>query len=79
MPKPQDDTYTPEEAQARFEAALRGARVAGHKTMKDVAGKGRSQRALTKRRRAGSPSCNANQVPGTLAPIVWGARWVDRV
>ena len=46
MPKPQDDTYTPEEAQARFEAALRGARVAGHKTMKDVAGKGRESKGL---------------------------------
>jgi hypothetical protein len=31
-----DQAYSPEEAQCRFEAALRGARVAGHKTMEDV-------------------------------------------
>jgi hypothetical protein len=53
MPKPQDDTYTPEEAQARFEAALRGARVAGHKTMKDVAGKG--SKGSTKKKESRQP------------------------
>jgi hypothetical protein len=55
MPKPQDDTYTPEEAQARFEAALRGARVAGHKTMKDVAGKGRESKGSNKKKESRQP------------------------
>ena len=31
-----DDTYNSEEAQQRFEAALRGARVAGHKPMSEM-------------------------------------------
>jgi hypothetical protein len=30
------DSYSEEEAQRRFEAALRGARIAGHKTLEDV-------------------------------------------
>jgi hypothetical protein len=29
------DRFSPEEAQQRFEAALRGARITGHKPMKD--------------------------------------------
>jgi hypothetical protein len=50
MPKPRDEkeAYSPEEARQRFEAALRGARVAGHKTMKDVAGKGRESKPAAK-------------------------------
>ena len=44
---PEPDTYTPEEAQARFEAALRGARIAGYKTMDDVRGKGRESKPAT--------------------------------
>jgi hypothetical protein len=38
--KPQiDDAYSDEEAQRRFEAALRGAREVGHETMKDIPSK----------------------------------------
>jgi hypothetical protein len=37
--------YTEEEAQRRFEAALRGARVAGHKTKESVASKPKAKRA----------------------------------
>ena len=33
MAKKADENYSPEEAQKRFEAALRGARIAGHKPM----------------------------------------------
>jgi hypothetical protein len=39
MAKDTNDTYEPKEAQRRFEAALRGARIAGHKPMSDVAPK----------------------------------------
>ena len=35
MGKPEKD-YSEEEAQRRFEQALRGAKIAGHKPMKDV-------------------------------------------
>jgi hypothetical protein len=35
-----DDKYSDEEAQRRFEAALRGARIATPQPMKDIAGKG---------------------------------------
>jgi hypothetical protein len=34
--KNQDDQYSDEEAQRRFEAALRGAREVGHESMKDI-------------------------------------------
>jgi hypothetical protein len=34
-----DDKYTDEEAQRRFEAALRGAREVGHEPMKDISPK----------------------------------------
>ena len=36
MGKDEDRNYSPREAQARFEAALRGARVAGHKPMTEM-------------------------------------------
>lgn len=42
-----DDKYGDEEAQHRFEAALRGARAVGHETMKDIVGK--SERAIAQR------------------------------
>lgn len=32
----QDQSYPQEEAQQRFEAALRGARIVGHKEKKDI-------------------------------------------
>jgi hypothetical protein len=35
MAKP-DEQYSDEEAQRRFEAALRGARDVGHESMKDI-------------------------------------------
>jgi hypothetical protein len=34
-----DDQYSQSEAKARFEAALRGARIAGPKPMKDISPK----------------------------------------
>jgi hypothetical protein len=33
------ETYEKGEAQSRFEAALRGARIAGHKPMSEIVGK----------------------------------------
>jgi hypothetical protein len=41
--------YTVEEAQHRFEAALRGARVVGHKQMKDLPRKRPTEKPLRKR------------------------------
>jgi hypothetical protein len=43
-----DDKYSEEEAQRRLEAALRGARVAGHKPMKNMTPK----RASPQRKKA---------------------------
>jgi hypothetical protein len=37
--KKPEDQYTPEEAKKRMEAALRGARIAGHKSMADIQSK----------------------------------------
>jgi len=37
--KADDGKYSAEEAQHRLEAALRGARIAGHKSMDDIRGK----------------------------------------
>ena len=37
--KLQQDRYSEKEAQERFEAALRGARTAGHKQMSELQGK----------------------------------------
>jgi hypothetical protein len=34
--KDKQDQFNSEETQRRFEAALRGARIAGHKQMKDI-------------------------------------------
>jgi hypothetical protein len=34
--KKDDEQFSPEEAQRRFEAALRGARVAGHKKSSEI-------------------------------------------
>jgi hypothetical protein len=39
MTKKPGDQYSDEEAQRRFEAALRGARVVGHEAMKDISPK----------------------------------------
>ena len=37
--KKSDDDYSPEEAKKRLEAALRGARLAGHKPMESLINK----------------------------------------
>jgi hypothetical protein len=37
MKKSDDDQFSPEEAQRRMEAALRGAKIAGHKPMSEIA------------------------------------------
>jgi len=39
MTKKSDDQYSKKETRLRFEAALRGARIAGHKPMSDVSPK----------------------------------------
>jgi hypothetical protein len=43
------DEYSQPEAQRRFEAALRGARVVGHKQMKDLPRKRPAEKPLHKR------------------------------
>jgi hypothetical protein len=43
-----NEKYGPKEARARFEAALLGARVAGHKPMKSMASKRRKPRKKSK-------------------------------
>jgi hypothetical protein len=43
-----DDKYSEEEAQRRLEAALRGARLAGHKPMKSMTPKRASFRHVTR-------------------------------
>jgi hypothetical protein len=40
-----DDQYSPEEAKKRMEAALRGARLAGHKPMEEIKGAGKPRHA----------------------------------
>jgi hypothetical protein len=42
------DTYSDQEAEARMQAALRGARAAGHKTLEDVSGKRRESKTARK-------------------------------
>lgn len=56
-----NEDFTPQEAQERFEAAIRGARIVGHREMKDIPRKPRAtpKKAVTtgvdqKSRRAGS-------------------------
>jgi hypothetical protein len=36
MAKKSDERFSPDETQQRFDAALRGARITGHKPMKDI-------------------------------------------
>lgn len=50
VPQGTDDRYGDEEAKRRFEAALRGARVASPKPMKDFIGKGKRATARAKSR-----------------------------
>jgi hypothetical protein len=53
MAKPrQDEQYSEKEAQQRFEAALRGARVVGHKTQSEMKlGKPRGKKPAKSKRR----------------------------
>ena len=60
--KPDHDTYTEEETPRRFEAALRGARIAGPKPMKDVPRK----RAESK---ADQPKANLKKVKSRRARV----------
>ncbi len=44
--KPSDDSYSAQEAQSRFEAALRGAQLVGHKPQSEMKlGKPRGKKA----------------------------------
>jgi hypothetical protein len=58
MTKPkQDDAYSAEEARRRFEAALRGSRLAGSSTMKETVIKNKkAKRKKTKSSSASSSS-----------------------
>jgi hypothetical protein len=50
--KSTDTEFSPKETQQRFEAALRGARLVGHKPMKDIPKRnGESRVAQSKKRR----------------------------
>jgi hypothetical protein len=49
--KKTDDQFTKKEAQKRFEAALRGARVTGHKPMSGMTSK-RSYTAASKKKKS---------------------------
>jgi len=53
MGKKSDDTFPPDEAQRRFEAALRGARIAGSKPMSGEAKK--PARAARRKRTSKKP------------------------
>lgn len=51
------DQFSPKEARSRFEAALRGARIAGHKSMSQISptkGKKKQQRQKGRAPRRGS-------------------------
>jgi hypothetical protein len=48
MAKKSDDHFSPEEAKQRMEAALRGARIAGHKPYKPIAKKKKSPKKKTR-------------------------------
>jgi hypothetical protein len=49
MTTPDKDQYGDHEAKRRLEAALRGARIAGHKSMKDMSPKRPKKRKPRKR------------------------------
>jgi hypothetical protein len=48
MGKKEIESFSDEETQRRFEAALRGAREVGHESMKDISPKRRKLRAAMK-------------------------------
>jgi len=49
-----DGEFSPKESQQRFEAALKGARIAGHKPMSEVSPK-RKPKSIKKPTRGGKP------------------------
>jgi hypothetical protein len=54
--KSDDEQYSPEESRKRLEAALRGARIAGHKPMADIPKKRVAKKKKAKTRASsGSP------------------------
>lgn len=64
--KQSDDQYSDQEAQCRFEAALRGAREVGHEAMKDIPpkrSKARSEMKLGK-----SSKAEIKREPGKPSP-----------
>jgi hypothetical protein len=54
--KKETDQYTDEEAQRRFEAALRGAREVGHEPMKDISPKAKGSAKASPPKKRGRPS-----------------------
>jgi hypothetical protein len=53
MTKPKEnETYPAEESRRRFEAALRGARIAGHKPMTEVTEKRGPSKIKSRKKRA---------------------------
>jgi hypothetical protein len=55
MAKKQNETYSPQEAKKRLEAALRGARISGHKSMSEIAPKRKDAARPVKGKRAKRP------------------------
>jgi hypothetical protein len=53
MTDKKNDQYSAQEAKQRFEAALRGARVAGHKPMSDLPKKRTAKKPKPKKRSDG--------------------------
>jgi hypothetical protein len=53
-----DEKFSDEEAQRRFEAAIRGARVVGHESMKDISPKRQSEMNVGKRKAKKDSECN---------------------
>ncbi len=51
MSKKTADEYSENEAKARFEAALRGARITGHKPMTDIAKKRVANKSKAKKQK----------------------------
>lgn len=47
MSKDTDDKFGAEETQSRLQAALRGARISGHKTMMDIRPRNNRKRTAT--------------------------------
>jgi hypothetical protein len=52
-PNKVEDEYSQEDAKARFESALRGARIAGHKPMGKPGGEMKIAKPLAKKKKLG--------------------------